>query len=75
VKHLSFDLRTETIELQQLLKATDMISSGGDIRGYLAQNRVFLNDEPEDRRSRKIRAGDVVRIGNDVSIEVRPAQP
>lgn len=50
------------ITLQQLLKACDIISSGGQVKQWLAENEVFVNGEPENRRGKKLRKGDTVQV-------------
>lgn len=57
------------ITLQQLLKACDIISSGGQIKSWLAENEVIVNGEPENRRGKKLRAGDVVEA-QGITIEI-----
>lgn len=67
---MQFQLKDEYITLQQLLKACDILSSGGQVKAYLAENPVLVNGEPEDRRGRKLRAGDVVEAeGTRIEIE------
>ncbi|MCF0245779.1 MAG: S4 domain-containing protein YaaA [Ileibacterium sp.] len=61
---MQFQLEDEYITLQQLLKVCDIISSGGQIKAYLAENTVLVNGEPENRRGKKLRAGDVVEAEN-----------
>ena len=62
--------KTEYLELQQLLKMEDFISSGGGAKYFLAENEVFVNGEPENRRGRKLRPGDTVSIlGKEFIIE------
>jgi ribosome-associated protein len=51
----------EYITLQALLKAADILSSGGQAKWYLAENTVLVNGEPENRRGKKLRPGDVVQ--------------
>ena len=58
-------IKTEYIELQQLLKMEDYISSGGQAKYYLQENEVYVNGELETRRGRKLRASDVIRIGKE----------
>lgn len=55
---------TEYITLQQLLKMEDFISSGGQAKYYLQENEVFVNNELDNRRGRKLYPGDVVKIEN-----------
>lgn len=61
----NFKLKTEYIELQQLLKIENYISSGGEAKYFLASNEVYVNNELETRRGRKLRVGDIVRIKKD----------
>lgn len=69
--HLTFALQTEYIELQQLLKATDVISSGSEAKIYLQEHAVFVNGEQDQRRGRKLRIGDIVVIDKRLTIELR----
>ena len=58
-------INSEYIELQQLLKMESIISSGGQAKYYLAENDVFFNGEKETRRGKKLRPGDIIKIGNE----------
>ncbi len=55
-------INTEYITLQQLLKMTDMISSGGAAKYFLADHSVYVNGELETRRGRKLYPTDRVKI-------------
>ena len=61
----TFKLKTEYIELQQLLKIENYISSGGEAKYFLALEKVYVNNELETRRGRKLRVGDIVKIDKD----------
>ena len=52
----------EFITLQALLQITDIISTGGMAKAYLAENDVLVNGELEDRRGRKLYPGDKVEV-------------
>ena len=52
----------EFITLQALLQITDIISTGGMAKVYLAENDVLVNGELEDRRGRKLYPGDKVEV-------------
>ena len=67
---MQFQLKDEYITLAQLLKACDVVSSGGEAKEYLMYEEVFLNGVPENRRGKKIRGGDVVET-NGIRIEVQ----
>ncbi len=68
-KRMKFTLKDEYITLQQILKACDVIQSGGQIKSWLAENEVLVNGEPENRRGKKLRSGDVVEAGG-IRIEI-----
>ena len=55
-------ISSEFITLGQFLKFADIIESGGEAKLFLSQNDVFINDELDVRRGRKIRTGDKVVI-------------
>lgn len=66
---MKFSLNSEYITLQQLLKACNILESGGQVKSWLAENEVLVNGEPENRRGKKLRSGDVVETQN-VRIEI-----
>ncbi len=55
-------INTEYITLQQLLKMENIISSGGEAKYYLAENKVLVNNELENRRGRKLYPNDIIII-------------
>jgi len=63
---VDFPLRGEHITLDALLKASGLASSGGAAKALIAGGGVRVNGEPEKRRGRKLRAGDVVAVGDGV---------
>ena len=58
----------EYITLNVLLKITDIISTGGMAKVFLQENDVFVNDELENRRGRKLYRGDVIQVGKQAFI-------
>ncbi len=58
------DLRPgeDIIRLGQLLKLVDAVPTGAQAKDVLATIDVRVNGEPEDRRGRQLRSGDVVSI-------------
>jgi len=53
-------IRDETIRLGQLLKLAGVVDSGAEAKELLAHGAVSVNGEPEQRRGRQLRRGDVV---------------
>ncbi|AOV06352.1 S4 domain-containing protein YaaA [Sporosarcina ureilytica] len=55
-------IHSEFITLGQFLKMVNVISSGGMAKWYLDENTVYVNNEPEQRRGKKLRHNDIVEI-------------
>ena len=55
-------INTEFITLGQLLKMTNAISSGGMAKWYLDEHIVYVNGEEEQRRGKKLRHDDVIKL-------------
>lgn len=58
------DLRPgeESIRLGQLLKLVDAVPTGAQVKDVLLTGSVRVNGEPEERRGRQVRRGDVVSV-------------
>ena len=67
-------IRGEGIRLGQLLKLAGVVDSGSDVKGLLAVEPVWVNDERESRRGRQLRGGDTVRVGEH-TLRVLAAAP
>ena len=57
-------ITTDYIELQQLMKLTDWISTGGEAKIAVKQLKITVNGVIENRRGRKLYPGDTVTIEN-----------
>ncbi|TFG82113.1 MAG: S4 domain-containing protein YaaA [Erysipelotrichales bacterium] len=55
-------ITTEYVTLGQFLKMTDWIDSGGQAKVAVKTLKIFVNDQKEDRRGRKLYPGDSVKI-------------
>lgn len=65
------EIDTEYITLGQFLKLTNIFDSGGMIKAFLQDKGVFVDNEIEHRRGRKLYPGDVVKLDDaDVYIVV-----
>ena len=56
------EVRGGSIRLGQLLKLVGVVDSGAEAKALLAEEGVVVNGEPEARRGRQIRPGDVVVV-------------
>jgi ribosome-associated protein len=66
-------IRGEMIRLGQLLKLADVVGGGGEVKDFLASERVLVNGEADNRRGRQLHPGDVVAIGDDELLLTRQA--
>lgn len=55
-------VRGDYITLGQLLKLAGLIGTGGETKTFLAETPIRVNGEPESRRGRKLRPGDVIAV-------------
>ncbi len=69
MSQLEFHLRGEFIELCNLLKLTGVCDSGGAGKALVAEGAVSVDGQVESRKTAKIRAGQVVSVG-DAQIRV-----
>lgn len=53
-------ITTEFIRLQDLMKLTGMVSTGGAAKQLIQDGQVLVNGEPCLQRGRKLRPGDTV---------------
>lgn len=70
---IEFTLEGDYIEVNQLLKLTGIAESGGAGKALVAAGYVRVDGAPEDRKTAKIRAGQVVTC-DDVRIVVSGAK-
>jgi ribosome-associated protein len=57
------EIKGDMIRLGQLLKLSALADSGADARHLLLADAVTVNGDPEARRGRQLRRGDVVAVG------------
>lgn len=69
MQKLTFELNAEFVEVNQLLKLVGLVDSGGAGKNLVASGAVKVDGKPESRKTAKIRAGQVVSLG-DVRISV-----
>jgi ribosome-associated protein len=69
MQQLEFHLRGEFIELCNLLKLAGVCDSGGAGKALVAEGVVSVDGMVELRKTAKIRAGQVVTLG-DIQIQV-----
>ncbi len=65
-------ITTPYITLGQFLKLSRIILNGGDAKIFLMTTSVYVNGEIEQRRGRKLRVGDIIRVSNQTFEIVEP---
>ena len=61
-KQTEITIYSEYITLGQFLKLADIIETGGEAKGFLAQNEVKIDGVVDNRRGRKLRGGEKVEV-------------
>jgi ribosome-associated protein len=69
VRRVELVLRGDHIALDALLKTTGVAPSGGAAKAMVASGRVQVDGREELRKTCKVRAGQVVQVG-DVRVQV-----
>jgi ribosome-associated protein len=69
----SYDITTEYIKLDSLLKGVNAVGSGGEAKLVITDGLVTVNGEVELRRGRKLYPGDRVRLGGQGFLVKRAA--
>ena len=57
MERIEFALRGDSIQLDQLLKAAGMVTSGGEAHAAVTQGRVLVDGVIETRKRAKLRLG------------------
>lgn len=55
---------TEHITLGQLIKLLGLVDSGAMVKTFVQEEKIFVNNEKETRRGRKLYPNDVIRLNN-----------
>lgn len=67
---MEFILNSEFIKLDQLLKATDIVSTGGEAKMLIMDGYIFVNGDVETRRGRKIYKGYEVECKLEKTVKI-----
>jgi ribosome-associated protein len=67
---MQYQLNDDYIELYKLIKILDLVDSGGEAKQLIEHGLVLRNGEVETRKRAKIKAGEVITISDEVTIEV-----
>ena len=65
-KPVEIKIYSDYITLGQFLKFADVIQTGGEAKFWLSSHTPLINNEEDNRRGRKLRVGDEVKIDSKV---------
>lgn len=67
---IEFKLTEEYIHLIQLLKATSLVSTGGEAQIVVTEGEVKYNGKTDTRKRLKVRAGDIIEFrGEKITVK------
>lgn len=61
---MKINITSEYIKLDQLLKFAGIVANGSDAKHFIGEGMVTVNGAQASQRGKKIRPGDVVRVGD-----------
>ncbi len=60
------EISTDFITLGQFIKYIGLISNGGEAKKFIKNEKIYINNEIENRRGRKLYSKDIILIKNDL---------
>ncbi len=60
------NIKDEYIKLSQFLKFMGIISTGGEVKHFIEENDILLNDVVVFEVRKKIYSGDILKINEDL---------
>ncbi|GAE26197.1 hypothetical protein JCM9140_2234 [Halalkalibacter wakoensis JCM 9140] len=66
----SIVISTAYITLGQMLKEAGIIDTGGMAKWYLSEHIVYVNDQEENRRGKKLVPGDTITLEDGTKFEI-----
>lgn len=63
-------INTPHITLGQLLQMTGLVASGGQVKWFVEENQIWINDQLDDRRGKKLYPDDIVQIEDNGQYQI-----
>lgn len=67
---MEIKIQKSCITLTQALKEAGIISTGGQAKWYLQENKVLVNGNPEKQRGKKLYPGDNVQLESQQILQI-----
>ncbi|MFW5980182.1 MAG: RNA-binding S4 domain-containing protein [Halanaerobiales bacterium] len=58
-------IKTDKIQLDQFLKWSNIVESGGKAKKIIQAGKIRVNDEIEYRRGKKLEVGDIITLSSN----------
>jgi len=68
-------IKDNFITVGQILKLSNLFSSGGEVKHYILTEGVYINGKKEHRRGKKVFANDIVSLKTSESFIVKRSSP
>lgn len=68
-------IKDNFITVGQLLKLSNLFSSGGEVKHYILTEGVYINDKKEYRRGKKLFIDDIISLKSGESFIVKRSSP
>jgi ribosome-associated protein len=65
------EIKTDVIQLDQFLKWTNVVASGGEAKVLIQSGQVLVDGHVETRRARKLTPGAVVSLTNGEAFKIK----
>ena len=63
--HYLVEIESQPIELYKLLKIANLVAGGGEAKIVISEGYVYLNDEIETQKRKKVFSGDIIAFNGD----------
>jgi ribosome-associated protein len=67
---LTLAIGDRPINLTQVLKLAGCVLSGGEAKGLIAEGRIRVNGQPEQRKRKQMAAGDLIEVDGGPSVKL-----
>ncbi|WP_406617109.1 RNA-binding S4 domain-containing protein [Mycoplasmopsis adleri] len=63
---INVEIKEDSIEIGQLIKKLGLVSTGGQVKYFMSNNKVLINNKIPTGRSTKVHPDDIIWINDDL---------
>jgi ribosome-associated protein len=64
------EIKTDSIKLDQFLKWVGLVETGGQAKTIVAEGKIKVNGQPENRRGKQLKKGDLIQFDEIIQFRV-----